>query len=264
MHGNETPLSAVARPGRRIGHAVQVHEVLGSTNDRARELLELDGTEGVAVVAELQTAGRGRRGRSWISPPKANLTVSVAVRLRLAAADAGRLGMAVALAVRDACLGVARVELKWPNDLVAPGGRKVGGLLVETRLDANHVSAAVIGIGINVNWRSSQMPAGIAGSATSLAELAGADVDRGALLGRLLDRLDAEIADLEDGGDPTDRYRRACVTVGSMVTVELGGQAIDGRAVGIDASGGLVVEVDGERRTVTSGEVVRLRPAVPA
>jgi BirA family biotin operon repressor/biotin-[acetyl-CoA-carboxylase] ligase len=264
MDSTGTPLSAAARPGRRIGHAIEVHEVLGSTNDRAGELLEVGGIDGVAVFAELQTAGRGRRGRTWISPPGTNLTMSVAIRPRIAAADAGRLGMAVALAARDACLTVTRVDLKWPNDLVAPDGRKVGGLLVETRLDADRVSAAIVGIGINVNWRSSQMPAEIAGSATSLADLAGERVDRGALLGRLLDRLDAEVTALDEGRDPTDRYRQACVTVGSVVTAELEGHRIEGLAVGIDESGGLVMEVNGERRTLTSGEVVRVRPAVPA
>lgn len=264
MDGHETPFVAAARPGRRIGHAVEVHEAIGSTSDRARELLEVAGGAGTAVVAELQTDGRGRRGRTWASPPGRNLMVSVAYRPRLAASDAWRLGLAVALAARDACRAVAPIDLKWPNDLVAGDGRKVGGLLIETVIDGGRVSAATVGIGINVNWAVAEMPAEIAGSATSLAEIAERPVDRGALLDGLLDRLDAELAAIEDGGSPLERYRAACRTLGCEVTVEIGTRTIGGLAAAIDDAGALVVETASGRETVTSGEVIRVRPAVPA
>lgn len=264
MDRPETPFAAAARPGRRIGHAVELHEAIGSTSDRARELLGTSGGAGTAVVAELQTDGRGRRGRTWISPAGRNLMVSVAYRPRLAASDAWRLGLAVALAARDACRTVAPVDLKWPNDLVAVDGRKAGGLLVETVIDAERVTAATIGIGLNVNWAVAEMPPEIAGSAISLAELAGAPVDRGALLAALLDHLDAELAQIEAGGSPLDRYRAACRTLGSEVTVEVGARTIVGTAAEIDDAGALVVETSSGRETVTSGEVVRVRPAVPA
>ncbi|HSI99973.1 MAG TPA: biotin--[acetyl-CoA-carboxylase] ligase [Patescibacteria group bacterium] len=264
MDRPETPFAAAARPGRRIGHAVELHDSIGSTSDRARELLDVAGGAGTAVVAELQTHGRGRRGRTWTSPPGRNLAVSVAVRPRIAASEAWRLGMAVAMASRDACRTVAPVDLKWPNDLVAGDGRKLGGLLIETEIDGERVSAATIGIGINVNWAVAEMPAEIAGSATSLAELTAGRVDRGALLAALLDRLDTELAELEAGGSPLERYRAACRTLGSEVTVEVGSRAIHGLAVAIDDAGALVVETRTGRETVTSGEVVRVRPAVPA
>ncbi len=258
------PFAAAARPGRRIGHAVELHEAIGSTSDRARELLAVEGGAGTAVVAELQTDGRGRRGRTWTSPAGRNLAVSVAVRPAIAASHAWRLGLAVALAARDACRTVAPVDLKWPNDLVAADGRKLGGLLVETVIDGERVSAATIGIGINVNWAVVEMPPAISGSATSLAELAGHPVDRGALLAALLDRLDVELTAIESGDSPLDRYRAACRTIGSEVTVEVGSRMIDGVAAAIDDAGALVVETPSGRETVTSGEVVRVRPAAPA
>jgi BirA family biotin operon repressor/biotin-[acetyl-CoA-carboxylase] ligase len=260
----ETPFAAAALADRRIGHAVELHASIGSTSDRARELLGLPGGPGTAVVAELQTNGRGRRGRTWTSPAGRNLMVSVAYRPRLAAADAWRLGLAAALAARDACRTVAAIDLKWPNDLVAGDGRKVGGLLIETMLDLDRVSAATIGIGINVNWAVAEMPEEIAGFATSLAELAGAPVDRGALLGALLDRLDGELAAVDAGASPLERYREACRTIGSAVTVEVGPRRIDGMAVAVDDAGGLVVETPSGRETITSGEVLRVRPTVPA
>ena len=264
MDRPQTPLGAAAHPGRRIGHAVEVHEAIGSTNDRARELLDVAGGPGTAVVAEHQTEGRGRRGRTWTSPPGRNLMVSVAYRPAFAASDAWRLGLAVALAARDACGTVAPLDLKWPNDLVAGDGRKVGGLLIETVIDAERVSAAIIGIGVNANWAVAEMPSEIAGSATSLSELAGRPVDRGALLAVLLDRLDVELAAIEAGESPLERYRAACRTLGSEVTVEVGSRTIAGTAAEIDEAGGLVVETPSGRETVMSGEVVRVRAVVPA
>jgi BirA family biotin operon repressor/biotin-[acetyl-CoA-carboxylase] ligase len=260
----ETPFAAAARPGRQIGHAVELHETIGSTSDRARALLEAPDGAGTVVVAELQTEGRGRRGRTWSSPPGRNLTVSVAVRPAIAASDAWRLGLAVALAACDACRTVAPIDLKWPNDLIDVDGRKVGGLLIETMIDGDRLNAAIIGIGINVNWAAAEMPAEIAGSATSLAELAGAAVDRGVLLAELLERLDAELIAIEAGRSPLDRYRAACRTLGSEVTIEIGSRTIQGVAVALDEAGALIVETGSGRATVTSGEVVRVRSAVPA
>jgi BirA family transcriptional regulator, biotin operon repressor / biotin---[acetyl-CoA-carboxylase] ligase len=255
---------AAADPRRRIGHAVEAHLQIGSTNDRARELVG-EGRDGIAVVAEEQVAGRGRRGRTWSSPPGVNLMVSVGIRPHLAAADAWQLGQAVALAAREACGAVAGTELKWPNDLVATDGRKLGGILVETALDGDRVAIAVLGIGVNVNWPIEAMPEEIRDSATSLQALSGAPVDRVALLDRLLGALDEEVAAVEAGRSPLERYRAACRTLGAQVVVVTGGESVSGRAVDLDETGGLVVDTDaGRRRTVASGEVVRVRPVVPA
>ena len=254
-----TAWEAAAAPGRRIGHTVEAHGSIGSTNDRAAELLGSPDGEGVAVVAEEQVAGRGRRGRTWTSPPGVNVMVSVGVRPRLAAAEAWRLGLAVALAARDACASVTPVELKWPNDLVASDGRKVGGILVETAIDGGRVGTAVVGIGINVNWWTADMPAEIRPIATSLAELAGAAVDRVALLGRILAALDVEIATVEAGTSPLDRYRAACRTIGTAVEVTAGEATLRGHAIDLDTTGGLVLQTDAGRVTVASGEVARLR-----
>jgi BirA family transcriptional regulator, biotin operon repressor / biotin---[acetyl-CoA-carboxylase] ligase len=252
------------RPRRRVGSTVEVHASIGSTNDRARVLLNEPGGEGRAVVAEEQTAGRGRRGRTWVSPPGRNLTVSIALRPRIAATDAWQLAMAASLAARDACAAVAPVALKWPNDLVSPDGGKVGGLLLETTIDGERLTSAVVGIGINVNWRRAEMPAELVAAATSLAELTGAQVDRAELLGRLLDALDEELVALEDGSSPLRRYREACVTLGSEVGIDTATGRIEGRATGIDDHGALVIETAAGPVTVTSGEIVQLRAGAPA
>lgn len=259
-----TDFARAARPGRRIGHAVEVHRTIGSTSDRAREVLDDEGLEGVAVVAEEQRAGRGRRGRTWTSPPGLNLMLSVALRPRLAVDDAWQLGQAIAIATREACLPVAPVDLKWPNDVVSRDGRKVGGLLLETEIDGESIAAAVVGIGLNVNWMPEGMPPEIAGTATSLAALAAKQVDRVALLGRLLDALDAEVAAAEAGRSPLERYRAACSTIGAEVVVDAGERTFQGRATQVDEGGGLVVDTASGIVRLATGEVTQVRRAVPA
>lgn len=248
-----------ADPRRRIGHAVEIHDAIPSTNDRARELLE-SGTEGVAVLAEVQTAGRGRRGRTWLSPAGQNLTCSVAVRPRLDVSRAGLIGLATALAVRDACLPWAELMVRWPNDLVAVDGAKAAGILVETALEGDAIVAAVVGTGINVNWPRSEMPAEIAGSATSLAELSGGPVDRVSLLARLLEALDRELAALEAGRTPVARAGAASALGHRRVEVDLGDRRVVGTVVEIDASGRLIVDTGTDRLPLAHGEVVRVGP----
>ena len=251
------------QPRRRIGRGVEAHPTIGSTNDRARLLLEDHGVEGRAVVAEEQTDGRGRRGRTWLSPPGRNLMVSVAVRPRISAANAWQLGMGVALAARTACSPLAPIGLKWPNDLVAGDGAKLGGLLIETTIGDNRVATAVIGLGINVNWPRFEMPAEIAADATSLGELAGTEIDRADLLGGFLDALDDELTALEAGRSPLARYRSACVTLGTDVAVDTSDGRIEGRALEIDDRGALVVETAAGRVALVSGEIVRLHAGAP-
>ena len=259
--------SRAADPARRIGHAVEHHPSIGSTNDRARELLAGPTGEGIAVVADHQTSGRGRRGRTWVSPPGRNLMVSVAVRPRLDRGRAGLLGIAAAVAVRDACDGAAgdrRIGLRWPNDVVSADGLKLAGLLLETTLVGERLVDAVIGVGVNVNWRRAEMPPEIAERASSLADLAGTDLDRVALLADLLARLDREIAALEEGISPVDRFREASVLDGREVSVEVGPERLDGTVSGIAGDGALLLDTATGRLALSVGEVVAVRDAAGA
>ena len=255
-----------ANSDRRVGARVEFHATIGSTNDRARELLALGANEGVAVVADFQSVGRGRLGRSWQSPPGRNLMVSVPLALSLPAPMAWRLAAASALAVRDACLPHAVLGVKWPNDLVAADGRKVAGLLVETTLRGETVASAVVGMGVNVNWGRSEMPAGLAERATSLSELCSARVDRVALLGRLLDALDERVASAERGESPIAAYRAASWLDGRLARVRTGEGVVEGRVAGIGDDGALLVDTGAGIAEVAYGEVeaVELQPTVAA
>ena len=167
---DELRLAQLTDPDRRVGRSLEYHERIGSTNDRARERLT-GGDDGVVVVADVQTAGRGRRGRSWESPAGVNLMLSVGLALNLSADVAWQLGASAALAVRAAAAPWAELKVKWPNDLVTPAGEKVAGLLLETALAGDRVVQAIVGIGINVNWERAEMPPEIAARATSLGTL---------------------------------------------------------------------------------------------
>jgi BirA family biotin operon repressor/biotin-[acetyl-CoA-carboxylase] ligase len=259
--------ASAADPARRVGRAIEFHAEIGSTNDRARDALGEGGGDGLAVVADVQTVGRGRRGRIWVSPPGANLLVSVAFRPAIQPRLGGLLGVASALAVRDACAGFAPkagLAIRWPNDVVDRSGRKVAGLLIESALEGEELVEAVIGIGINVNWLPSEMPAEIGERATSLLALAGASVDRLALLADLLDALSAEVVALERGEAPLVRLRERSWLDGRRVEVDTGAETIRGRAAGIGDDGSLLLDAEAGRISLSVGEVARVHEASAA
>jgi BirA family transcriptional regulator, biotin operon repressor / biotin---[acetyl-CoA-carboxylase] ligase len=217
-----------------------------STNGAVAALCRRGAPEGVVVVADHQTAGRGRRGRTWVAPPGTSLLVSVL--LRPAAAEAHLAAMSTGLAALAACAraGVVGVSLKWPNDLVA-GRLKLGGILAEM-VDG----AVVVGLGLNVDWRT-PLPAG----AVDLRRLAGRAVDREELLVALLLGLDERCR--RPGATIVAEYRSRCATLGRAVRVELAGGTVTGTAAAVDDQGRLLLDTDGGRRVVSAGDVVHLR-----
>lgn len=247
---------ALSRALEPDGWRLLLLQEAASTNAVAAERVRAGEPGGLVVVAEAQTAGRGRLDRSWISPPRAGLTFSVLVRPALPAAQWSWLplwaGLAVATALRERA-GVD-VVLKWPNDVVlGPGagaalaGRKVCGVLVEVP----EPGAAVIGIGLNVTTTQEELPHE---GATSL-RLAGArTTDRDTVLRAVLRALTDVLADPEAA---RAGYRERCSTIGRRVRLELpGDRAVEGTAQAVDDAGRLVV--DGT--TCAVGDVVHLRP----
>ena len=231
---------------------------IDSTNTYVREQAR-DGTpEGLVVVADHQTAGRGRLGRRWESPPGVSLLASVLLRPNIDPADLHLCTTAVALAAMDACQEVAGVGavLKWPNDLLVDGA-KLAGILAEAEFAGADLAAVVVGIGINVGWPGPPEAGG-----TSLEAAAGSPVDRRVLLHALLAALSERRAGLEAAAGRralADEGRRRCATLGQQVRVTLEGEEITGRAVAIDDAGRLVVETPAGSRRVTAGDVVHLR-----
>src|SRR5215471_7801256 len=250
----------------------------GSTNSDALGLARDGAPEGIVVVADHQTAGRGRRARSWVAPPGASLLLSVL--LRPPAAVAGAATMATAVALAEAVAAVAGVEagLKWPNDLVV-GDRKLAGILAEADWPAganisggyrpprpDERAVVVVGVGTNVAWpEPGDLDADLADLATTATALSweGATVDRVDLLVAFLRRLEIRYGALRaEGPAPLlDEWRRRSATLGRRVRVDLGADDVAGTAVDVTAEGHLVVETDeGDRRTLAVGDVVHLRP----
>jgi BirA family biotin operon repressor/biotin-[acetyl-CoA-carboxylase] ligase len=234
-------------------------EEIGSTNTYLRDQARRGAADGLVVVADHQTAGRGRLDRRWESPPGANLLASVLLRPASDGTDVHLCTGAVALAGADACRAVAGVEpsLKWPNDLLVREA-KLAGVLAEADFAQNERPAVVVGIGINVAWPG---PPGAGG--TCLNEVGPGAVDRRELLEHLLRALSERRPLLDDpGGRRTlaHEVRGRCGTLGRTVRVTLDGEELVGLASAIDDAGRLVVETAAGPRAVSAGDVVHLRP----
>jgi BirA family transcriptional regulator, biotin operon repressor / biotin---[acetyl-CoA-carboxylase] ligase len=266
---------AVVRPGG-LWSAVEVLASTGSTNADLLARAAAGAPEGVVLAAEEQTAGRGRLGRSWVSPPRAALTFSLLVRPdTVSPARRGWLPLLAGVSVASAVRAVAGVDarLKWPNDVLA-GPAKLAGILAEAA-----GGAVVVGIGLNVSTEPAELPPpgpplrtpGGALPATSLRVLGAGDGDRDRLLTEILAAFEHWYqAWRQAGGDP-DRsglraeYTRLCATIGRRVRVELpGDQLLSGLAVGVDPDGRLLVRVSAPEGPdaevpVAAGDVVHLR-----
>lgn len=263
-------VTALALPPGGFWREVRVTGRTGSTNADLLAAARAGEPEGLALVAEEQTAGRGRLGRRWESPPGAGLTFSVL--LRPAPVPAGSLGwlpllagVAVAAAVTAATAVPA--SLKWPNDVLA-GESKLAGILAETR-----GGAVVIGAGINVLQRRDELPGHAATSLFLEARRGGGDtarLTRERLLAETLTRLARVYLAWRDQPVPGDAdacglrrdYAGRCATLGREVTVVLpGGRSLAGRASGVDAAGRLEVLTAGGPVRVSAGDVLHVRPA---
>jgi BirA family biotin operon repressor/biotin-[acetyl-CoA-carboxylase] ligase len=261
----ERARSALA--GSRFSDVRWVAET-GSTNSDLLEQARDGAPDGVVLVADHQTAGRGRLDRTWQAPPASSLLVSMLLRPALDVTQVFAATMAVGVSAVDACREVAAVDvaLKWPNDLVVDSGgevpAKLGGMLTESVVEGGRIAALVVGIGINVNWPR-PLPLELDGIATALNHHAGGEVDREALLTALLLRLDGWYGGLhtESGrAELESSYRARCATLGRRVRAELPGEHVEGTAVDLTPEGHLVVETAaGERREIVAGDLVHLR-----
>ena len=246
----------------RLWRSLEVVQEVGSTNADLAARAAGDAPEGTVLVAEHQVSGRGRLDRTWTSPPRAGLTVSVLLRPDVPAARRGWLPLLTGVALGEAVGEVSgvRSSLKWPNDLLAADGTKLAGILAEVT-----GNAVVVGTGLNVNTRREELPP----TGTSLALVTGAPVDRGPLLLAFLRGLERRYTAWTAAlGDPVATglagdYLAWCSTVGAEVTVTMpDGSELAGTASGVDWDGRLVLETGAGPLELASGDVrhVRTRP----
>lgn len=252
-------LGRLAVPPRRLGTLVIVEASVSSTNEVAASRAAAGAPEGLVVVAEAQTAGRGRHGRTWCSPPGAGLYVSVVLRPRADIAGLLTLtgGVALAEAVRE-CTGF-EVDIKWPNDLLAPDGRKLAGILVEGSASGGRLEQAVFGYGINV--RRGAYPPDVRARATSLEEELGRAVDPTQLLVFTLAALDRRYDDLLEGRAAAVLTRwQELAPRARGATIEWREQGVMRRGVtaGIAENGALLVRTPAGLTCIVAGEVTWL------
>ena len=243
---------------------VECFEMLDSTNTKAKQLAELGAEEGTLVVAENQTAGKGRRGRGWASEPGVGIWMTLLLRPSLPPAKVSGITLLSALALTKALCEVCdvRAEIKWPNDVIVDK-KKICGILTEMSSEENYIHYAVVGIGINVN--TTKFPEEIEESAGSILGQTGIRVNRCELLASVVQhfcRYYEQFNREQDLSSFIEDYNAVLANLGREVKVYYGmvenaaeGQTDTGIARGIDSDGALLVEIDGQIRRILSGEV---------
>ena len=246
-----------------LGRTIHHHESLPSTNEKAFRLAQDGAEHGEVVVAEQQTAGKGRRGRTWVSPPGLNLYFSAILRPDLPPQRAPELTLVAAVALAES-LRDAGVEaaIKWPND-VQIDGLKVAGILTELSAEPERVHFVIVGVGVNLNSQAEHLPEELRATATSLSLALGRPVLRARFAASLWTRLE-EWLDLylDTGFDAVRaRWKALSSTLGQDVLVRTDRQELRGRAEDIDPSGALLVRTaEGSLERVLAGDVEQLRP----
>jgi len=239
-----------------VGKKFFVFDTIDSTNACARTLGDAGTAEGAVVVADFQTSGRGRLGRTWIAEPGENLLLSVLLRPRISIANTGLLTL-------FASVGIARaierhigepVECRWPNDLLLHG-KKFCGILLENLFQQSEVSYAIIGAGINVNQRI--FPDEISPRGTSLAIETGMSFDRKKVLQTVLSELDTLYPPVQRGDFDAivPEWIKRCTMFGKPVTVQQHDHTMSGIARRLNHDAGLVIETDTGLQTVYAGDV---------
>lgn len=255
-------IGSLISPGCPWGGEIHVFESIPSTQETAKKIGRQSETDGIVVIAEEQTKGRGRRDRTWVSPRGAGLYFSVFFRPRILPGRLQLVNLAAGMAVREAIRSVCgrEVSLKWPNDLLYEG-RKICGILSEASSDPERIRDCCTGIGINISLSKEDLAHGGLENAASLGSESGS-VHRGTLCAAVIEKFHHLIADLSgDGGvSLLSRYREECSTIGKSVTVLTEEETFAGRAAGIGENGELLVENREGTRAFCAADVVHATP----
>lgn len=246
-------------PVRCVGWQVQVYRETASTNELA-ERLGRDGVrEGAVVLSEFQTQGRGRLGRTWLSPGGKGILMSVLLRPKLRPPEATRLTVLGATAVARAIERCAslRPQIKWPNDVMLDG-QKVAGILTEMSAELDQVRYLVLGIGLNANQTKDDLPLELRGASTSVRLKSGEKLNRADLAAAVIEELDHdyELAAAGEFEKVSKEWQQKCSTIGQSITVHIGDTEISGTAEAIDDEGALLVRsATNQVHRVTGGDV---------
>ncbi|MBQ9898793.1 MAG: biotin--[Ruminococcus sp.] len=240
-----------------LGRVLTVLDAVDSTNNAAKKLASAGAAHGTTVTAERQTGGKGRLGRTFVSPAGTGVYMSVIVRPDFGLDVASMITSAAAVAAARAVekLSGADVQIKWVNDLYM-NGRKICGILTEASLgmEMSSLDYAVIGIGVNVRSVRSDFDSELQSVATSIEDETGLKLDRSALCAEILNELEVCLGQVADRSFLPE-YRRRELLTGHEITASVGGQTMSGLATGVDDNANLIVQLpDGTERHLSSGE----------
>lgn len=241
-----------------VGNKIMSYESVDSTNQQAKKLALEGVSEGTVVIAEEQTAGKGRRGKSWVSPPKTGIWMSIILRPDILPENASMLTLVAGLAVCKAIREITSLEayIKWPNDIVV-NGKKICGLLTEMNSEIDYVNFVVVGIGINVNIE--KFPPELDKMATSLMIEGNKTYKRKRIINRTLEIFEAyydKYLETEDLTNIIEEYNDCCINIGRNVQVISKSQNLKGIVKKVTNKGELIItDSQGEDIEITSGEV---------
>ncbi len=246
----------------RIGKTIRVRDVTGSTNDDLWELGRQGAEEGTVVIAETQRAGRGRRGRQWVSPPNRNLYLSVLLRPPFPPAEAAMVTLMAGVGLCEAMQEVflVRPQIKWPNDVLLEG-KKTAGILAEMHAEQESIHFLVLGIGVNLNMTRDMFPEDLRYPATSVELVLGRPVERLPFARRLLEHLDRGYEKLlsDRGASVLRTWNRYCAHRGKWLEINAVTGTLRGRFSGLDEEGAMILEsADGRTEKIRAGDVVRV------
>ena len=255
---NPYQVIASGTPGR-IGWEIRYFHEVDSTQRVAAELARDGAGQGTVVIAERQSAGRGRLGRSWHSPAGLNLYMTVILRPRMPLAEVPQLSLVAGVAVAEALETIAPglISLKWPNDIWLCE-RKAGGIIAEAVTDpTGSLSCVLLGIGINLNLSSDHVPPELLGKATSVFIATGQECNRVQFAGALFNLLDSRFRVADTGGFPAVRqaYERYFALKGRRVTVIDGSSRTTGVVHGVSSDGALLLETGSGLTRILTGDV---------
>ncbi len=252
-------LKARLGPVRVIGREVQVFRETASTNELVERLARDGVAEGAVVIAEEQSQGRGRLGRTWVSPAGQSILMSVLLRPNLGPQEVTQLTIMAATAITRAIQRVSgvRAAIKWPNDVVM-GRLKLAGVLTEMNAEPERVRHVVLGMGLNVNQERDDFPPELRDQSSSVRLQAGQPCSRASLAVALLEELDRDYSRVLEGRfmEVATEWKALCSTLGQTVRVQMEGAALVGCAEAIDDAGALLLRTaDGKLRRIVGGDV---------
>ena len=246
-----------------IGREIVFYDITSSTNLEVLRLASEGYPEGTVVIADGQTAGKGRRGRTWLSPAGKNLYMSILLTPRMRLKEAAVLTIMTSAACVSALAESTAlpVSIKWPNDIMV-SERKLGGILTEAGAGGEGICRFVIGIGINVNWDLAELPEEIRAASASILNETGKKASRTEIAAAILKEMDGWYATLLAGGPRpvVEAWRELSSTLGREVRVTMEDTAVQGTAEGMDEEGRLLLRrTDGNLERISAGDVVHLR-----